>query len=240
MEFAGTINGGAPVIKRYQAGTAITVAGIPLMAALAATTDLAMVEPMPASSATQPNAGLALDTAADVAATGLTATSDILVSVAINPGAILRAKMSGGTASDTALTLQATTAASTDGTVTTGVTTLDDSAVWGYDGANAGVLRRADDTSGSVSMNFPSAIASGDQFLVANAYPVAFGAASANKFLDLTATLDQVRVDAAITDTDNFVIVEIEAKDISDSGDVNSFYHLVANNHVFGGNCQAS
>lgn len=240
MEVVGTIGGGGLVIKRFQAGTAVTVAGIPVTASIVATTDLAMVEPMPASAVSQLLAGIGLDTAPDVAATGLTTASDILLSVVINPDALIRGKMSGGATADTALTATATTGASAGGTVTTGVTTIDDSAIWGYDGGNAGVLRRADDAAGSVSMNFPTAIATGDRFLVANGYPLYAAAASANAFLDLTSNLAQFDASASVTDTDNFVIVDLDARDVSEDGTTNSFYIVVANDHIFGGNAQRS
>lgn len=240
MEVLGTLSGGAPVIKQFFASAAMTTAGIPVEGADVATADIGGVAAVNASAVSGKVVGITLDTAPDAAATGITSASDILVSVVVNPDVIARIKMSGGTTSDTALTLTATTAADSTGVTATGTTTLDDSMIWGYDGGNAGILRRADDTAGSVSINFPNAIGSGDNFLTAVGFP-GWAHTTANlAYFDLTTTLDQAVAQTAATDTDLFQVIDVEARDEADEGRTNSFYHCIVNDHLFGGNAQSS
>lgn len=235
MELAYTLSGGAPLIKKYMAGTTISTAGIPLLGAVDAGTDLGSVEPITASSAvnTGSQVGLCLDTSGTVAATGITDSDDLMVSVIVNPDAVLRAKMSATSTADTALTIGTTTGASAGGTVTTGVTTFDNGVVWGYDGGNVGEFRRCDDTAGSVSINFPNAIATGDRFLAVHGFPCSVELTNWECY-DLTTDLTQIVAETAVTDTDNFATVDMELRDLSETGESNSYYHLIANNHLFG------
>ena len=233
MEVRGFISGGGPVIKRYQAGTTLSTAGIPVTGSITAATDLASVEPIGASAAAQALVGITLDTTGTVAATGITDSADLLVSVVVNPDAIIRAKMSSSATSNTALATTATTAADATGVTATGTTTITQGAVFGYTGANAGELRRADDTAGSVSINFPKAIANGDTFLAIHGFPCC-ALASSNMFFDLTTDLTQVLAQTSVTDTDNFVCIDLEMNDASEDGINNSYYHLIANDHLFG------
>ena len=117
MELGYMLSGGAPVIKRYMAGTTISNAGIPLLGAVDAGTDLGSVEPMTASGAMAVGSyiGLGLDTSGTVAATGITDSDDLFVSVVINPDAVLRAKMNNGTTSGTALATTSPTSADSSG-----------------------------------------------------------------------------------------------------------------------------
>ena len=234
MEAMGTIGGGAIVVKKYQAGTTISVAGIPIIGSTVSTTDLGSVEPMATDAAlTAGNVGIGLDTTGTVAATGITDTNDILVSVAVNPDLIVKAKMSGSGTADTDLTTYATSAADATGATATGITTLDDSIFWGYDGGNKGEYRCADDASGSAAINFPNAIGSGDQFLYATGFPCKT-LATASPFLVLTSNLAQVDATTADADNDNFHIFDVILGTEDDNGESNSFYLLVQNYHVFG------
>jgi hypothetical protein len=52
--------------------------------------------------------------------------------------------------------------------------------------------------------------------------------------MDLTTNSDQVRGDIAVTDTDNFILIEIEARGVADQGTTNSYYLMTCNNHAFG------
>lgn len=239
MDAVKTLSGSAPIRMVYQAGTTISNAGIPVIGSSAdAATDLGSVEPMTASGAlTAGNAGLCMDTAT-VAATGQT-SADIAVTVLVNPDLIVRARMNNGATSGTALSIGTTTAASTDGSVATGVTTIDNGIIWPYDGANSlqGKLtpgyRRTDDASGSVTIAFDNPIASGDRFLAATGYPCASGNAG-GAFLDLTTDLTEAVATTEVTDTDNFIIFDVELRDVGGDGENTSFYHLIANQHIFG------
>jgi hypothetical protein len=234
MEAMGTIGGGAIVVKKYQAGTTISAAGTPLIGSTIATTDFASVEPMTTSTAlTAGNVGIGLDTTGTVAATGITDTNDILVSVAVNPDLIIRCKMSNGGTADTALTLYPTTAADATGVTATGITNLDDSVCWGYDGGNKGEYRCMNDAAGSTAINFPNAIGSGDNFLYASGFPCKTLAA-ASPWPDLTSSLTQMDATSATNDADNFHLFDLELGTIDNDGANNSFYILIQNYHVFG------
>lgn len=234
MEVIGYLYGGGPVIKRYHAGTTISTRGIQILGAVDAATDLGSVEPGTTSTAINVGSqvGINLDTSGTIGATGTTAAG-ILISILVRPDAIIKGKMVAGSTADTALTAQACTAASATGVIATGVTSMDNGCMWGYDGANQGVVRRTDDTSGGVAINFPNAIASGDRFLAANGYPC--GCELTNfECYDLTTNLDQIDATTLITDMDNFVTFDLDVKGQEDSGASNSYYHLIANNHLFG------
>ena len=126
MEVVGHLYGGAPVIKRYQAGTTISTRGIQILGSVDAATDIGSVEPGTTSTAVNVGSqvGINLDTSGTIGATGVTAAG-ILVSVSVRPDAIIKAKMVAGATADTALTVQACTAASSTGVIATGVTSFD-------------------------------------------------------------------------------------------------------------------
>jgi len=233
MEVVSYLYGGGPHIKRYQAGTTITTRGIPLLGAVDAGTDLGSVEPSTASTPvnTGSQVGIGLDLTGTVAATGAT-TADIMVTVEVRPDAIIRAKMSGGTASDTALATTTATSADTTGATVTGSTTYDNGAVWGYTGANVGEYRRADDTAGSMAISFPNGILTTDTYIAVHGFPCGVELTAVETH-DLTATLDQLVAQTAITDKNEFVIYDIEPNAADNDGINNSYFHLIQNNHLF-------
>lgn len=235
MELLGTLSGGAPVLKRYMAGTTISTAGIPLLGAVDAGTDLGSVEPIGASAAvnTGSQVGLALDTSGTVAATGITDSNDLFVTVAINPDLILRARANNGTTSGTALATTAPTSADSTGATLTGAVTFDNGAVWGNTGTNVGEIRRADDTAGSLSINLPNGTATTDTYIAVHGFPCSVELTSWECY-DLTTDLTEIVAQTAVVDTDNFATVDIEFRDASEDGVNNSYYHLLANNHLFG------
>jgi hypothetical protein len=233
MEAMGTISGGAIVVKKLQAGTTISNAGVPVIGSTVASSDFGMVEPMTVDTIlTAGNAGVGVDTTGTIAATGMTDDNDTLISVALNPDLLIRAKMSNGATADTALAINPAGAADATG-ADTGVTTLDDSAIWGYDGANKGQLRCTDTTTGDVALNFTSAIAATDNFLIAAGYPFKTLAA-ASPWPELTTSLTQIDSTTVNNDTDNFVIYDMQLGTEDDDGANNSFYLLVAYQHVLG------
>ena len=235
MELAYILSGGAPFMKRYMAGTTISTAGIPVLGAVDAATDLASIEPASATAdvAIGSQVGLAIDTTGTVAATGVTSDADLFVTVIINPDAVYRAKMSGGTAADTVLATTSATAADATGATVTGATTLDNGAVWGYTGNNVGSFRRADDTAGSLSINFVNGILTTDTYIAVHGFPCGVELISVECY-DLTADLTQVVAQTASVTNNNFAIVDMELRDSSQSGTTNSYVHLISNNHLFG------
>jgi hypothetical protein len=241
MELLQTISGGAPFIKKFQASVAYastTAAGVLALGVVDSSTDVGEVTiPADASTPVVPGSmvGLSLDSPTTTpAATGQIATANMLVSVVVNPDAVYRAKMSFGTASDTALTIYTTTNASTSGVTTPGVTSIDNGVIWGYQGSNVGEYRIADDTSGGVSVSWPNDVATGDQYLCA-AGKKNSAEASSPEFWDYTTTLDQLNVLTVVTDMDNLMAIDAELKDISDSGTTNSFWHVIQVNSAYSG-----
>lgn len=235
MELAYMLGGGAPVIKRYMAGTTISTAGIPVLGAVDAATDLASVEPTGASAVvnTGSQVGLCIDTSGTVGATGVTDSNDLFVSVIINPDAVLRGRANNGTTSGTALATTAPTSADSTGATLTGATTFDNGAVWGYTGTNVGHFRRSDDTGGSLSINLVNGTATTDTYIAVHGFPCSVELTDFECF-DLTTDLTEVIAQTAVTDKNNYATVDMEMRDSSEDGVNTSYYHLIANNHLFG------
>lgn len=233
MEVLGTISGGAVVIKRYQIAATQLTAGVPVMGHNAATATDGMVEVMGAGGTAASNsAGITLDTSGTISAASITDSNDLLVSVAVNPDLIIRAKMNNGTTEDTALSPGISTGDAT-GEDATGVTSIQEGAIFGYDGANVGQLRRAEDASGAVTTNFENTIANGDRFLVACGYP-AGGAAAAVSYFNLSTLLTQIDATNNDSAADNFNVFDMEFRTSGEDGINNSFYHFVQAQHCFG------
>jgi hypothetical protein len=240
MEAMGTLSGGAIVVKRYQSGFTVANAGIPLLGAgtaAALATGASVQTPTTSTALTTGMVGLSLDTSGTVAATGVSDNNDILVSVAVNPDLIIRCKMSNGTTEDTALAIQTTTAADSTGATATGVTSLTQGMLWGYDGNQKGVMRRTDDTAGSVVINFDdtTGIASGDRFLFANSAPAVSVAAGLANGPNLSTLFTQGDASTANPgDNDTFMVLDVELGTEDNDGANNSFWHFVQNQNIFG------
>ena len=234
MEIMNMLSGGAPVMKRYMAGTTISTAGIPVLGAVDAGTDLGSVEPSTASTTVAQGSqiGLCLDTSGTVGATGVTSDADLFVSVVINPDLVIRAKMNNGATSNTALATTAPTSADSTGVTLTGATTFDNGACWGYTGTNVGSFRRADDASGSLSINFVNGTATTDTYLAVHGFPCGIEVTNFESY-DLTSDLTEVIAQTAVIDQDNYCTVDMELNDSSSRGNLTSYYHLIANNHHF-------
>lgn len=232
----------APVIKKYQVSSTI-LAGVPVIQPAANSPGL--------DTCTTTNCdnmvGCTIDRASDLqgnaqdyATAQQSDGSDpaVYCSVIINPDAVWAAKISGGATENTALTEQTVTTASTTGLdVTTGAEwsspTYDEGVVWGYSGANAGIIRKltsVSTTAGTVTVAFPADIAVGDTFLRAPFFPG--GAAT----VTLTTLLTQIRADVAVaTNTSALRLVEFRLLDQSMRGAYNSFALVKSGNHIFGG-----
>src|SRR5688572_29185266 len=105
MQFRGLLSGGAPVMKRYMAGTTMATAGIPVLGAIAVATDLGSIEPIVASTPVNQCSmvGLLLDPTGTVAATGITDDAALYSRVIVNPDLIYGARACSGTTSGVAL-----------------------------------------------------------------------------------------------------------------------------------------
>jgi len=236
MEFTGCLSGGAPVKMRFQIAQTVSTKGIPLLASTGAEAGL----DAPSTTNAADMVGLNLDTATYVTAQQTDGTSpERTVECIINPDAIFRALLSGGSTSSTALSATTVTTASTDGlTVTDGFdyssTSMDSGSVWGYAGANAGRIRKitaVSTTAATVTVAFDSDIAVGDQFLHAPFFPMEIDSGAA---VTLTSTFEQIDATAAVataTNAADFIVIQIYAYDLSNSGTTRSAVRLVSSDH---------
>ena len=112
MRYAGRLGGGTPTIIKYQAGETFPSNGIPAEVAGGGGSGLQMVETNTALQVI----GLALDSATiSNAQASDGSTTSRLLSVVVNPDAILRSKLSGSATNDTAITAGTVDTANTDG-----------------------------------------------------------------------------------------------------------------------------
>jgi len=241
MEAMGTLSGNSVLIVKYQASATQSTAGVFQVAADQVSAHLSSVAlaTAGASAVALGTVGVGTDTTGTIGATD-TVDADLFVSVAVNPDIIIRCKMTNGATEDTALAIQETSAASSTGINATGVTALKEGMIWGYDGGNKGFYRRCDVTTGSVTINFPYAIASGDRFLHANSYPCVGSAAGLSNGPNLSTLVTQADASTANPGTnDTFFLFGVELGTEDNDGANNSFYHLIQNQSIFG-NIQSS
>lgn len=245
MLFSHLLSGGAPVYVKYQIGeTWKSVAGIPVEApalanvdgvALASTNELLECVGVTVDTphANAGNATAASTTLLTAQQTDGTDPSQV-VSVCVNPNAVYRVRLSGGSTSGTALSAQTNTTASTDGlTITTAsnLSAYDDGVAWGATGANAGKLRKvtAVTTTSTVVVAFPYDIAVNDTF-----YYCTFGPTQRAGF-NLTGNLDEADATADAQSLENFRCLFMDAKDAAAKGATESYAYVVIMDHVFGG-----
>jgi hypothetical protein len=155
----------------------------------------------------------------------------------IRPDAILQGRLSGSTTSGTALTLLPVTTATTDGLdVTTGSEwsspTYDSGAVWGYDGANKGQVRKitsVSSTAGTVILPFDYDHQVGDNFLRAPIFPMDVDSSAT---ITLTSDFTEVDASAAVaTNTALFTCIELITNTIDTRGTTNSYVLMVPGDH---------
>jgi hypothetical protein len=238
MELAYLIGGGSAFMKKYRVddGAAIA-AGVPVLPDGDTANTQGVVTGTTTSNADM--IGVTTDqvdasTGAQVAATGGQLGDGInatFANVIINADAVWRAKLSGAATEDTATTLLTQTSASTTGLAVTGAT--DEATIWGLTGANAGQVRFAT-AAATVVVAMPYDIAVGDTFS-----EVLLNIATPTQTPTLTTALTQVAAATAIAASKNFLVVEFDLKDASDSGRTNSFAMLVAYDHAFSGSALA-
>src|SRR3990167_6635677 len=232
MEVVGTLYGAAVVLKKIQASVTQSVVGVPQISSagnaagitIATTTSLAEA------------VGINYDTATYVTAQQTDGTSaERVLTVSINPDQMVRAFFSGSASTGAALTIRDVSTASTAGTaITTGddwsSPTMDEGAVWGYDGANVGQLRKitsVSTTAATVTVPFDYDTVVGDNFLYAPVFPFRRGTVT------LTTALTQVRQDiATATNTGAFQCIELFAGDIGAEGRTTSYMIGVFQNHI--------
>ncbi len=233
MQYAYSLTGNScPVMKKYQVA-ATAIKGIPLLIPAAGGAGLATSTTTSAANMV----GVTLDGATYVTAQQTDGTSaEREVTMIVNPDAVWRIKMSGGATEDTALTLLPVTTASTSGLAVTTASewsspTFDEGVTWGYDGANAGSNRKitsVSSTAGTVTVAFDQDTAVGDNFLRAPYWPTQSVA------IQLSTLLTQADASIAVGTGAALVPVELYLRDITDSGQTNSFVYAVSGDHVWG------
>jgi len=230
MELAYILGGGTPHMIKYIVDGGVTInAGAGVRFAGGTANNEGMLEVT--TTAADGGCGAALDEAASTdAQTGTTVDNAGFVTCVVNPDAAWRAKLSGGAAEDTALDFCSAAGQTADATGAAVVGATDEFMIWGFDGANAGHVRRAT-AAATVALTFPNDIAAGDRFLES----------SANHYGDLaswptlTTNVTQIAAQTAVAAAnDNYMVVESELRDVSDSGRTNSFVIVVCSNHIFG------
>ncbi len=160
MEWAYNIGGGTPNLTKYRIdGGTTVIAGVPVAQSIAGDGDGVIVVTTTAAIACL---GITTDTATSTNAQATTGDNAGFVTVAINPDAVYRCKLTAGATEDTALALKTATSASADGLLIPTVT--DEYVVWGYYGANVGHVRKASAAT-AVVQAFPFDVAVGDNFL---------------------------------------------------------------------------
>lgn len=234
MEYAYSLTGNSvPIMKKYQVAATVSNTGVPLLIPAAGGAGLALSTTTSAANMV----GCNLDTATYVTAQQTDGSSaEREVTVIVNPDAVWRIKMSGGATENTALTLLPVTTASSTGLVVTtnsewSSPTYDEGVTWGYDGANAGSFRKVtsvSSTAGTVTVAFDQDTAVGDNFLRAPYWPVQ------GTTIQLTTNLYQANAAIAVGTGAAFKPVELDLRDISDSGQTNSYVYAVAGDHVWG------
>lgn len=214
---------------KYQIGEAMPNRGVPVEVAAAGTAGIQLVETVTALDIV----GLAVDKQETLVTAQQTDNSDParMVSVCVNPDAIYRARMSGGSTSGTALTEYTVTDASTTGLdvdADTDFSNFDEGTVWFTGGNNAALSRRigvGDATDATVVVAFPYDIATGDTFCVAPYGPPAL------QYVQLTTDLTEVDASVAVdTDNVNFLVQRLELADTLDS-----YAYLIPNDHYMVG-----
>lgn len=235
MEVIGLLSGGAPVIKKYQVNATFGNAGVP---ALIGASNEAGLD-LPTTTAAADVVGITLDTATYTTTQGTGSSSaERLVSVIINPDAIIRARMSGGSTEGTALTQYTVTTADSDGVqVITGddwsSPETDEGVVWGYSGSNVGQIRKVTSTAttyGQVTVPFDYNPAVGDVYLKAPYWPMQCVT------VQLTDAFYEADASIAVGTGANFAPIDLECNDISNDGTTKSYVHMLARDHFLGRN----
>jgi len=236
MEFAYTLNGNTPMRKSFQIGEAMATAGVPVVVGGGGNHGIALAS----TTAAVNQIGVTVDAQATLVTAQQTDNSDPtrMVSVIISPDAVFRARLSGGAAENTALTQYTVSTASTTGlVVTTGDSwsspTFDEGTLWGFDGSNTGVERKITSvgtTAATLLVALTNDTAVGDNFLRVPLTPGEL------QHVQLTTLLTQINASVAVdTNNANFIPVDLELRDSSDSGATNSNALVIQFDSVFSG-----
>lgn len=241
-KLAHTLSGGAPIIKKFKAGTGFTATTQAGIGVIVSSTGVGGVLPCTTTSQTD-TVGHSLDTTT-YTTTQATTMVEGVVSVVVNPDGVFSYLMSGTAASGGALNLTTNSAASTGGTLITITTgdvapnspTMLDGVAYGISGNNMGLSRKITTvaaTTATLLVPFPFTIAVGDTFILS---PFNVGGLSSlgGTCGTLTTTLEQVRGDLASTTAATALRHLDVFVDYQGAPRTNSTLLAMANDHIYG------
>jgi hypothetical protein len=232
MEFGYNLGSNStPLVRKYQVGASFVAAGT--LAKVAAGNGYGVI---PTTTTACANAlGLGLE-----AVTVLTAQQSDgsdpsrLVSVIINPDAVIKARCSGSSTVGTAITDYAETSGDTAGVTITaaGLVSADEGMVICSSGANAGAMREnitGSSGSAAVGVAFKNDIAIGDRF-----FTLPFSTLKANTVKLVATALTEVDQSAAVA-TNEVAYQPIEVKLPAAIGEIltDTYVMLVATDHLY-------
>jgi len=236
MQFAQTLDGSAPVLKKIPVGITV-IRGVPVIAGTAASAGCIL----PTVSTGANMLGITEDAATYATAQTATFTDPQgYTSIFVNPGALYRASLWGG-ATQAAVATATVDAATSDGlTINLDGTdftnpSMDDGFIFGYTGANSGHRRKITteaDGSVVVTVAFPRIDAVGDTYMYG---PFCGVWADGDQYVELSTDLTAVRTDVEDNkDHDNFRVVEFELGNSGQDGVNQSNVLLAPYDHAFG------
>lgn len=226
MNFAFAFSGGSPIVRKFQIGETMANPGVPVLVGGAGEEGVVLASTTGAADLV----GVTLNAATLVTAQQTdNSNPERTVEVILNPDAVYKARLSGGSTSGTDLSIETVTTASTTGLdVNTGTdfTNFDEGTIHCISGNNVGISRKitvGDGTDASVTVAFPFDIAVGDEFIVVPFTP------GEDQFVQLTSDLTEVDASASVdTDNDNFRVLGLELNGVGDS-----YVLLVPFDHIF-------
>lgn len=220
-----------PFKMAFQVNETMATAGVPVLEPGAGAAGVILASTTGAANMV----GVTIDTVTFVTAQQTDGTSaERLVTVIINPDAVWEMLMSGGSSEGTALELRDVTTATSDGlSVITGDAwdspSMDEGAVWGFDGVNAGQIRKitsVSSTTATVTVAFDNDHPVGDNFLFAPYWPLDSNA------IQLTTLLTEADASIVVGTGAALRCIEIRHGDISNEGRTKSFVLAISDDHV--------
>jgi hypothetical protein len=218
------------LLKRYKLGATQSYAGIVMIGG--ATTSVGLI---PSTTTSFANAyGLATDQGTYSSTQG---AEEGMVTVDVRPDLVIRALMTGSSTEGTALTVLQSTSASSGGTTVTDADTggndMDGGTVWCLSGNNVGLSRSITAHTGStsivVTVPFPRAIATTDEYLMCPWNMAGTGAAGADGPMAVQTSTLLYQADASIASGTGG---EVSVVDLELRGRSDSYVLFVLRDHV--------
>ena len=238
MDFGYDLSGlSTPIIKKFTVAASNEVLGVPYLKVAAGGVGIVLG----AVDGAADFVGVNIDRAGTFQAAQNADGSDQekVTSLIVNPDAVYRARLSGGSAPGTALTERTVTTQSLDGLsiITSGFDPnspdMDEGIAWGASGNNAGVARKITSTAANdatLILAFPKDILVGDTFFFAPISPLS------TIFAQLTTDLTEIDATAAIATDVPAVVVEMLLSDKANNGDRESYAFIKFADNLLGGN----